>query len=71
MLQGVDRTFLHYGIRQQDLNIITELCDKHGLDSDWVKEEILKSFHEKRIEEVDLDDKDVVKVISKALQKIR
>ena len=71
MLQGIDRTFLHYGIRQQDLNIITELCDKHGLDSDWVTEEILKSFHEKRIEEVDLDDKDVVKVISKALQKIR
>lgn len=54
MSQGIDRTFLHYGIRLQDLNIITELCEKHGLDSDWVKEEILKSFHEKRIEEVDL-----------------
>ena len=32
----------------------TEYRKIYGEDSDWVKEEILKSFHEKRIEEVDL-----------------
>lgn len=71
MPQGIDRTFLHYGIRTQDLNTIEKLCAEHDLDSEWVKEDVLKAFHEQRINEVDLDDKDVMKVINKALQKIR
>lgn len=71
MKQGIDRTFLHYGIRTQDLSAIINLCEKYGLDSEWIKEDILKAFHEQRINDVDLDDKAVMKIINKALLNIK
>lgn len=44
MKKGLDRAFLEYGIRQPDLQVITELCEKHELDAEWLKEQVLKRY---------------------------
>jgi len=69
--KGLDTTFLHYGIHKEDISLIETLCTKHQLDFDWVKEDLLKEFHERKIRNLALDEKSVEKVIEKALGKIR
>jgi hypothetical protein len=69
--KGLDTTFLHYGIRKEDISLIEALCTEHHLEFDWVKEEILKEFHEKKIRTQEVDEKTVEKVIEKAVQKIK
>jgi hypothetical protein len=69
--KGLDTTFLHYGIRKEDISLIEALCTEHQLEFDWVKEEILKEFHEKKIRTQEVDEKTVEKVIEKAIQKIK
>lgn len=71
MVKGLDSSFLHYGVRKQDLAVITELCQKYELEEDWVTEELLKVYHELKVANLEVDDKSVEKLISKALQKIR
>lgn len=67
MAKGLDRNFLEYGIRKNDLAIISQLCEKHNLDEEWVKN-LLRSFHEENVKQVEVRDKDVEKIINKALQ---
>ena len=45
--KGIDSTFLHYGIRTSDMDIIQELCTSPDfqLSPDWVKDEILKLYN--------------------------
>ena len=71
MKQGLDRAFLEYGIRRHDLVVITELCAKYNLDADWVKDVILKSYHEKKVDSIEMNDNDTEKLIEKALQKLK
>lgn len=68
--KSLDTTFLHYGIRKEDLSMIEVLCTEHQIEFDWLKEEILKEFHEKKINNEDLDDKSIEKIIEKAIQQI-
>jgi hypothetical protein len=68
--KGLDTMFLHYGIRKEDISLIEALCTEHQLDFDWVKEDLLKEFHEKKIRNQVMDEKSVEKVIEKALLKI-
>jgi hypothetical protein len=68
--KGIDTTFVHYGIRKEDMAVIEQLCEKHQLDPEWVKEDLLKAFHEKKIRNQELDAKSIEKIIDKALQKI-
>jgi hypothetical protein len=69
--KGLDTTFLHYGIRKEDISMIETLCIQHQLDFDWVKEDLLKEFHERKIRNLALDEKSIEKVIEKALGKIK
>ena len=69
--KGLDQTFIHYGIRREDMQIIEQLCAKHELDFDWVQDNLLKEFHEKKIRNQEIDEKSIEKVIDKALQKIK
>ena len=71
MKKGLDISFVHYGIRRDDLDLIETLCTTHGLDADWVLEDLLKNLHEKRVSDADLDGKGIEKLIEKALLKIR
>ncbi len=62
---------MHYGIRKEDMDMIETLCTEHKLDFDWVKDDLLKQFHERKIRNQELDEKGIEKIIEKALLKIK
>ena len=70
MNKGLDTTFIHYGIRKEDMDIIKNLCEEQELDMDWLEENILKEFHNLKINNEDIDNKKIEKIIEKALNKI-
>ena len=69
--KGLDITFVHYGIRKEDISLIEALCTDHKLEFDWIKEDLLKEFHDKKIRNQEIDEKAIEKIIDKALLKIR
>jgi hypothetical protein len=69
--KGLDTTFVHYGIRKDDMTLIESLCTEHQLEFDWVKDDLLKEFHEKKILNHEMDEKTIEKIIEKALNKIQ
>jgi hypothetical protein len=69
--KGLDTTFVHYGIRKEDMDLIEVLCTGHKIEFEWVKEDLLKEFHEKKIRNQDIDEKAIEKIIEKALLKIK
>lgn len=69
--KGLDTTFLHYGIRREDMSLIETISLNYQLDADWVKEDLLKEFHEKKVSKQEIDDKNIERLIDKALQKIK
>ncbi|MBP5540026.1 MAG: hypothetical protein J6X88_00075 [Bacteroidales bacterium] len=69
MKKGLDRTFLHYGIRQEDMEIIEAATRDADIDADWMKEHILKPYNEARNEEA-VDEKKLRKILNNALKKI-
>lgn len=69
--KGLDTTFLHYGIRREDMSLIETISLNYQLDADWVKEDLLKEFHEKKVSKQEIDDKSIERLIDKALQKIK
>lgn len=69
MKKGLDRTFLHYGIRQEDMEIIEAATRDADIDAEWMKEYILKPYNEARNEEA-VDDKKLRKILNNALKKI-
>lgn len=70
MRKGLDQKFLHYGIRRDDLELIESLCDKHQLDRDWITEEILRRYHARKVDAIEISDADTEQVIAAAIQKI-
>lgn len=37
MKKSLDRTFLNYGIRQEDMQLIESACQSEGIDAEWLK----------------------------------
>lgn len=70
MSKGLDTAFIHYGIRKEDMDIIKNLTEEQGLDFEWLQENILKEFHNLKINNEDIDSKRIEKIIEKALNKI-
>lgn len=73
MKKGLDRTFLNYGVRQDDMALIENACQSEGIDADWLKDYILKPFQEERNnqKETNLDEKKVMRILKKALKEIK
>lgn len=69
--KGIDTTFIHSGIRKEDMRLIESLCVQYELDSEWMAENILKAFHEQKVKKLDVDDSSLEKLINSALQKIK
>ncbi len=69
--RGIDRCFLHYGIRQEDMNLIEQECRANDIDAEWLKEEILKPYNEERNKENTIEDKKLKGIINKALRQIQ
>ncbi len=71
MGKGIDQKFVHYGIRKDDLTTIEAICGNKGIDFDWLSEEILKAYHAKRVEAIEVSDEDIEAIIRNAINKIR
>lgn len=69
MKKGLDRSFLHYGIRQEDMELIEQACRSAEIDEEWMKEYILKPYNEERNNEA-IDDKKLKSILNKALKKL-
>ena len=67
MAKGLDLKFLHYGIRKEDLELIRTLCEKYGLDFDWMSEEILRKFHAAKVDKIEISDSDTENIITNHL----
>ena len=48
MAKGIDRVFLHYGVRQDDMQLIEQQCFENDIDAEWLKEYVLKPYNEER-----------------------
>ena len=70
--EGIDSTFLHYGIRTSDMDIIQEICTSPDfqLNPDWVKDEILKLYNEGGNDQGVVEEKTIRQIIKNALKKI-
>ena len=70
MNKGIDNKFVHYGIRKEDLAMIEAICDAEGIDFDWLSEEILKAYHAKKVDVIEISDSYTEEIIRAAIQKI-
>lgn len=71
MAKGLDIKFLHYGIRKEDLSMIEAICDAEQIDFDWLSEEILKAYHAKKVDVIEIDDAATEEIVRAAIQKIK
>ncbi len=71
MAKGIDNTFVNYGIRKEDMAIIERLTEEAELDMDWIKEDILKEYHTKRVSSTEVSEQVVEGVIRNAIKKIK
>jgi hypothetical protein len=71
MANNIDGKFVHYGIRREDLAMIEAICDADGIDFDWLSEEILKAYHAKKVDVIEISDSDTEEIIRAAIQKIK
>lgn len=69
--KGIDQKFVHYGIRRDDLSMIEAICDAEGVDFEWLSEEILKAYHAKKVDVIEIDDAATEEIIRVAIQKIK
>lgn len=69
--RGIDQKFVHYGIRRDDLSMIEAICDAEEIDFYWLSEEILKAYHARKVDAIEIDDFTTEEIIRTAIQKIR
>ena len=70
MNKGLDTSFVHYGIRKEDLEILELLAEKHQLDWEWVLEYVLKPYHTDKTKHDTLNERHLIKLLEKALTKL-
>lgn len=71
MAKGLDSKFLHYGIRTEDLDFISTLCEKYQLDFEWISEEVLRKYHAAKVDHIEMTDEETVKIINSAIALIK
>ena len=70
MKKGLDRCFLHYGIKQEDMNIIEQASVDNDIDAEWVKENILKPYQDEKNNQNFVEEKKLTKIMKQALKHI-
>lgn len=70
--KGLDKMFLQYGIRLDDMQIIEQTCRDCDIDAEWMKENILKAYHDKKNSEshIPVDSKEATRIIKSALKNL-
>ena len=46
--KSLDATFLHYGVKKEDMELIEQTCQTNDIDIEWFKEYILKAYNNER-----------------------
>jgi len=70
MPRGLDRTFLQYGIRNEDMALIEQSCRDCDIDAEWLKEQLLKPYNEERNNQNVIDEKKLTKMLKRALRNL-
>lgn len=70
MRKGIESTFLHYGVRREDMALIEQACQDCGIDTEWLKEQILKPYNEERNNQNFVEEKKLTKILKKALKNV-
>ena len=70
MSKGIDQKFVHYGIRRDDLAMIERICEMENIDFDWVSEEILKAYHARKVDMIEMDDASTEEIIRSAINNL-
>ena len=68
MAKGIDPKFVHYGIRKDDLAMIEAICATEDIDFDWLSEDILKAYHAKKVDVIEMSDSDTEEIIRNAIR---
>ena len=71
MDRGLDRNFINYGIRQEDLGVIEKLCDEKGVSYEWLRDWVLGKYHERYNADTEVSDDDARVVLQNALKHIK
>lgn len=69
--KSVDRCFMQYGIRTEDMELIERYCQSEEIDSEWLKENILEPYKNLSNQEGGIDDRKIKSIINKALKQIK
>ena len=51
--------------------LIAAICEKNEIDFDWMSENILRAYHGKKVDVIEMSDSDTESIIKAAIQKIR
>lgn len=70
MSKGIDQKFVHYGIRRDDLAMIERICEMENIDFDWVSEEILKAYHARKVDMIEMDDASTEEIVRSAINNL-
>lgn len=68
--KGIDRMFLNYGVRTEDMALIEQTCQDSDIDTEWLKEQILKPYNEERNNQNFVEEKKLMKILKKALKNL-
>lgn len=68
--KGIDSTFLHFGVRTEDMSLIEQSCQDADIDAEWLKEQILKPYNEERNNQNFVEEKKLTKILKKALKNV-
>lgn len=71
MAKGIDQKFVQYGIRKEDLAMIEAICNAENIDFDWLSEDILRAYHAKKVDVIEMGDSDTEEIIRTAINKIK
>ena len=69
MNKTLDRTFMHYGIRSGDLEIIRKVCEEGYVNFEWLKDKILKEYYSRKMRNEEMTSNTLHKLINNALKK--
>lgn len=70
MSKGLDRTFLQYGIRDDDMALIEQSCRDCDIDAEWLKENLLQPYNEERNNQNVIDEKKLMRMLKRALKNL-
>ena len=68
--KGIDSTFLHFGVRNEDMAMIEQSCQDSDINADWLKDNILKPYNEERNNQNVVEEKKLIKILKKALKNL-